>query len=202
MSAEKDEQVAAALAGPDLGGSRRMGMVLFLASLAMLFGASIAAFAYLRLTSAALVGTDPVELPLELYGSTAGLLGAGLAMHRAWQSARRGDFLQLRQWLVWTWLSSALFMAIQTPAMLELLQRHRGLEGTGIGNVYGITFALIVVHALHVVGGMVPLSNLAWKAQRRRLDSEHLLSVRACAAYWHFLEAVWVLLLVAFYLCG
>jgi len=103
---------------------------------------------------------------------------------------------------VWTWLSSALFMAIQTPAMLELLQRHQGLEGTGIGNVYGITFALIVVHALHVVGGMVPLSNLAWKAQRRRLDSEHLLSVRACAAYWHFLKAVWVLLLVAFYLCG
>ena len=58
MSAEKDEQVAAALGGPDLGGSRRMGMVLFLASLAMLFGASIAAFAYLRLTSAALVGSD------------------------------------------------------------------------------------------------------------------------------------------------
>ena len=202
MSAEKDEQVAAALAGPDPGGSRRMGMVLFLASLAMLFGASIVAFAYLRLTSSALAGTDPVELPLEIYGSTAALVGAGLAMHWSSQSARRGNFPQLRRWLGWTWLLSALFVAIQTPAMLELLERHRGLEGTGIGNIYGITFALLVVHALHVVGGMVPLSNLGWKAQRGRRDSEHLLSVRACAAYWHFLEAVWVLLLVAFYLFG
>ena len=200
MSTEKNEQVAAALVGPDPGGSRRMGMVLFLVSLGILFGASIAAFAYLRLTSAALVGTDPVELPLGIYGSTAVLLGAGLAMYRSQQSARRGDFPRLREWLAWTWLSSMLFMAIQTPAMMELLQRHQGLEGTGISNVYGITFALIVVHALHVIAGMIPLSNLAWKARRRRLDSEHLISVRACAVYWHFLEAVWVFLLVAFFL--
>ena len=60
----------------------------------------------------------------------------------------------------------------------------------------------MVVHALHVVGGMVPLSMLAWKARMDRLDSEHLLSVRACAAYWHFLEAVWIALLAAFLVWG
>ena len=76
------------------------------------------------------------------------------------------------------------------------------LELSEQAGLYGITFALILVHALHVVGGMVPLSILAWKARYNRLDSEHLLTVRACAAYWHFLEAVWVALLASFFFLG
>ena len=187
---------------PDPGGSRRLGMALFLVSLAMLFGASVVAFAYLRLTSPALQGLAPVELPLGLFASTAALMGAGWAVHKSWQSARRGHFPHLRRWLGRTWILSALFIAIQIPAMWQLLEWHQRLDASGQAGLYGITFALIMVHALHVVGGMVPLSILAWKARRDLLDSEHLLTVRACAAYWHFLEAVWVALLLAFYFFG
>lgn len=187
---------------PDLGGSRRMGMAFFLVSLTMLFGSSLVAVAYLRLTSPALQGLDPIELPLGLFVSTAALMGAGLTMHKSWQSARRGHFPRLRQWLGWTWGLSALFIAVQTPAMWQLLAQHQLLEETGSVGLYGITFALIMVHALHVVGGMIPLTILAWKARQHRLDSEHLLTVRACVAYWHFLEAVWVALLIALFFLG
>ena len=183
---------------PDLRGRRQLGLTLFLASLAMLFGASIAAFAYLRLTSPALQGSERMELPLVLGVSTVVLLGAGLAMYKATQNAKRGHFPLLQRWLARAWVTSALFIAVQVPALMQLLDRHRAPEAS----TYGIAFALVVVHALHVVGGMVPLSALAWKARMNRLDSEHLLSVRACAAYWHFLEAVWIALLAAFFLWG
>ena len=183
---------------PDLRGRRQLGLALFLVSLAVLFGASIAAFAYLRLTSPALQGSERIELPLVLGVSTAVLLVAGLAMYKATQHAKRGHFPLLRRWLAWAWVTSALFIAVQVPALVQLLDRHQAL---GV-SVYGIAFALVVVHALHVVGGMVPLSMLAWKAHKNRLDSEHLLSVRACAAYWHFLEAVWIALLAAFFVWG
>ena len=76
-------------------------------------------------------------------------------------------------------------IAAQVPALVQLLDRHRVLEA----GAYGIAFALVVVHALHVVGGMVPLSVLGWKARANRLDSEYLFSVRACVAYWHFLRS-------------
>ena len=183
---------------PDLRGRRQLGLTLFLSSLAVLFGASIAAFAYLRLTSPALQGSERIELPLALGVSTVVLLGAGLAMYKATHNARRGHFPLLRRWLVRAWVTSALFIAAQVPALMQLLDRHRALEASA----YGIAFALVVVHALHVVGGMVPLSVLAWKARANRLDSEHLFSVRACAAYWHFLEAVWIALLAAFFVWG
>ena len=61
MSMDEREGIAAGWVGPDLGGRRRMGMVLFLVSLTMLFGASIVALAYLRMTSSALLGGDPIE---------------------------------------------------------------------------------------------------------------------------------------------
>ena len=183
---------------PDLRGRRRLGLALFLSSLAMLFGASIAAFAYLRLTSPVLRGSERIELPLVLGVSTVVLLGAGLAMYKATQNARRGHFPLLRRWLARAWVTSALFIAVQVPALMQLLDRHRVLEASA----YGIAFALVVVHALHVVGGMVPLSVLAWKARVNRLDSEHLFTVRACAAYWHFLEAVWIALLAALFVWG
>ena len=199
---DEREVVVAGWSAPDPGGSRRIGMVLFLASLAILFGASIVAFVYLRLTSSALQGINALEIPLGLWGSTILLLGAGVSVHKAGQNARHGDFPQLRRWLGRTWILSLLFVAVQTPSMLELLAWHRALGVSGIAGVYGITFALVMVHALHVVGGMVPISVLAWKAYKDRLDSEHLLSVRACTAYWHFLEAVWILLLATFFFFG
>ena len=89
---------------PDLRGRRQLGLTLFLASLAVLFGASIAAFAYLRLTSPALQGSERMELPLVLGVSTVVLLGAGLAMYKATQNARRGHFPLLRRWLAWAWV--------------------------------------------------------------------------------------------------
>ena len=78
MSVDEREGIAASWIAPDPGGSRRMGMGLFLVSLAMLFGASVAAFAFLRLTSPALQGSEPVELPLALFASTAALLVLGM----------------------------------------------------------------------------------------------------------------------------
>lgn len=199
---DKPDTTPMAWNAPDPGGSRRLGMTLFLVSLAMLFGSSVVAFGYLRFTSPALQGLTPVELPFGLFVSTAALLGAGWMVHRSWQSARRGTFPQLRRWLGWTWSMSALFVAIQIPAMWQLLEYHQILNVSEEASLYGITFALILVHALHVLGGMVPLSILAWKARRNRLDSEHLPTVRACAVYWHFLEIVWVALLASFFFLG
>ena len=125
---------------PDLRGRRQLGLTLFLLSLAMLFGASIAAFAYLRLTSPALQGNERLELPLVLVVATAVLLGAGLAMYQATQNAKRGHFPLLRRWLSWTWGLSALFIAVQVPGLIQLLDRHRVLEES----TYGIAFALVV----------------------------------------------------------
>ena len=58
----------------------------------MLFGASIAAFAYPAADQPGSTGSERIELPLALGVSTVVLLGAGVAMYMATQNAKRGHF--------------------------------------------------------------------------------------------------------------
>ena len=176
----------------------RLGLLLFLLSLAVLFLASIVAY---LIIFAAHRGTAPPQvLPSGLWISTLVLLSGGLVLHRAKQAAVLGLFPLAGRRLQWAFASSALFLAIQFPSLNQLLQAHRSvLEQSSFG-AYGLAFGLVILHAAHVFGGMVPLGLLAWKARRGTLASPNLTLVRSTAIYWHFLEGVWLALFALFLL--
>ncbi len=174
--------------------NRRLGMKLFLVSLTVLFVVSIVAYLIIFFNRPQDEQIGRIGLPAGLWASTVALLGAGLTMYAADHSARRGQMEDLRKWLLRSYGLTAIFLAVQTPCMIELLDVHRvALDSQFISN-NGLIFALIIVHALHVIGAMGPLSVLAYRAVRQRLGWEHAPAVHSCAAYWHFLEGVWVAL--------
>ena len=174
--------------------NRRMGMKLFLASLTVLFVVSIVAYLIIFFSRPEDAQIDNIGLPRGLWASTVALLGAGLTMYAADYSARRGQMQDLRKWLLRCYGLTVVFLAIQTPCMIELLAVHNvALDRQFISN-NGLIFALIIVHALHVIGGMAPLSVLAYRILRHRLRWEQVPAVHSCAIYWHFLEGVWVVL--------
>ncbi len=176
----------------------RLGMMLFLASLTVLFAAGVVAYLFIRLRSPTAPPPGQIQLPLGLWISTAVLLGAGLTVHAAQRSARQGRMHTAQRWLGWTCGLSVAFIIIQTPSMMKLLATHRWALAQHHTGIYGLTFALIIIHALHVLGGLVPLGFLTYKALYNRLGHQHQPLVRACAIYWHFLEVVWVLLFGVF----
>ena len=51
-------------------------------------------------------------------------------------------------------------------------------------NLYGFTFFLVIVHALHV-GGVAGLALLLLGIRRQAYDHERHFPVRFCALYWH-----------------
>ena len=55
-------------------------------------------------------------------------------------------------------------------------------------------FTLTGVHALHVLGGFVPLGIVLHRAKRREYSSSRHEGVRFCVQYWHFLAVVWLVL--------
>jgi heme/copper-type cytochrome/quinol oxidase subunit 3 len=61
-------------------------------------------------------------------------------------------------------------------------------------HLYGLIFFLILVHALHVVGGLVGLSVTTAHALQGRYDHERYGGVKHAAMYWHFLDAVWLVM--------
>lgn len=97
---------------------------------------------------------------------------------------------------------SIAFVITLAVAMLELLGHHQLAKQTANIGIYGLTLVLMLIHAVHILGGLIPLNMLAvrvWRNHRMTSRDQH--NVRSCAMYWHFLEVVW-LSMFAFLLLG
>ena len=62
-------------------------------------------------------------------------------------------------------------------------------------------YVLTGMHAVHVIGGLVPLVVITRRAFAGRDDPQHA-GVIYTAMYWHFLDAVWLVLFVTMLICA
>ena len=185
-----------------------IGLWLFLAALTMLFAASLVGYLLIRHSGNRAV-SGPIQLPNLLYFSTAMVIGVSITIGLAVSSLHRERQQSFRVWIILSLLLGIAFIAIQTPAMIELIQRHEVLiqqlrrmgAATGAGTaLYGLIFVLVLLHALHVVGGIIVLVRVSVQGVRGRYDHEHFLPVKHAAMYWHFLDVVWIVMFSTFLL--
>lgn len=188
-------------------GAGKVGMALFLTALAVLFAASMAAYVLIRIlslrdavdpfTGEVIPSTAPgfgqIKPPITLWLSTLIIMVTSVTMHTAVDAVRRERQARLRTALLATLLLSGFFLLVQTPAMIELLGNRYDAEG-GFTAIYGLMFTLVVLHALHVVGGLIPLVVVTVGAHRGRYDHEVHGPVTYLAMYWHFLDLVWIVM--------
>lgn len=180
-----------------------VGLWVFLVALAMLFGASMLGYVYIRLVGPrALAHTAaPVHVPSLLWVSTAIVLAVSYSLHRALAAVRRERHAPFRTWLRASLALAVGFIAVQTPAMIMLLREHAALSAQGV-HIYGLIFFLVLLHALHVVGGVVALVRVIVLESRGIFDHEHFLPIRHAAMYWHFLDVVWLVMFTTFLVVG
>jgi cytochrome c oxidase subunit 3 len=178
-----------------------IAMWLFLAALAILFFASMLGYAVFRVSGKLSPPLGTLQFPALLWLSTALVLAASVSIHQALRSVRREQQEPLRRWVGITLILASLFVLVQTPALLSLLGTHSARGETG-HTLYGMVFFLILLHALHVVGGVVALLVVSVRAARHLYDHESHLGVRFAAMYWHFLDGVWLVMFGTMFLFG
>jgi cytochrome c oxidase subunit 3 len=176
-------------------------MWLFLIALFMLFGAVMVAYLFIRLAGAKSPPLHVIHLPSLLWLSTALVIGVSIALARAVKYLRMEKQDSFRDWFRVSLLMAVGFIIVQAPAMLMLLRAHYQLRSQGMF-LYGLVFFLILIHALHVVGGIVAMVWVGIKAERGVYDHEHYLPVNHVAMYWHFLDFVWLSMFVTFLSTG
>jgi heme/copper-type cytochrome/quinol oxidase subunit 3 len=185
-------------------------MRLFILSLAMLFFSSMLAYVGIRtgfFGRANLPRLGTVELPWTLLISTALVMLGSFTIHRAIVAVRREWQTAFRGWLVATLAMAIAFVIVQAPALGSLMLQHgeqmraAGAEGQPMA-LYGAIFFLIVLHALHVVGGIVSLAWVTYRAGQHRYDHEHYMPVAHVALYWHFLDVVWLFMYGILFILG
>jgi heme/copper-type cytochrome/quinol oxidase subunit 3 len=171
-------------------------MVLFLASWAMLFAALFFAYAALRARS-------PVwppsgwRLPLGLPAlNTAILLASSATLAWGLREARAGRLARLAPWIGATLLLGTAFLGLQIVVWRSVWQSGLHVDTSLYGSVF---YALTVFHALHVVAGLGVLGWLLAGARRGAFAAARTAPIRLGAMFWHFVDAVWLILFFAVY---
>jgi cytochrome c oxidase subunit 3 len=94
-------------------------------------------------------------------------------------------------------ITAVVFMGLQFDAMREMLAGPALDGGTGKG-VAGMVVVLALLHAAHVAGGVIALTVVSIRSWLGRYDHERHWPVDFAAQYWHFLDVVWLCMLLAF----
>jgi cytochrome c oxidase subunit III len=176
--------------------ARQMGVWIFFGCLTVLFAGTIIAYLVTRMQTPVWRTAQMPSLPIGLWGSTALLVGVSVAMHAALKSARTNRFDALAWQL---WLALLFAGAFLVGQALNWTQMNP--TAASVKSLYIFTFYMLTgLHALHVLGGFVPLGIVIARAHRREYSSSRHEGVTFCKQYWDFLFVVWLVLLLTMYL--
>ena len=181
---------------PSAPGTGVLGMSIFLGSLTVLFVASIVGYLMVRLKAQAWPPPGMPRLPNGLVIATVILLACSVTVHLALASVRRGRTKAMTHWLQASFLLGLGFLVVQMWNWWGLV----ALNLTAGSNLYAFTFYMLTgLHALHVIGGLIQLGVVNVKAVRGRYGSGYHPGVQYAVMYWHFLDAVWLVLFLVMF---
>jgi cytochrome c oxidase subunit III len=180
---------------PDRGKVAMAGLIVAESAIFTIF-----VVAYLFYVGKSLSGPTPREVLETPIFYTICLLSSSLTIHIAAKSLARdrvGVFLGL--WLL-TIVLGGLFLYGTAQEWHRLIYQH-GL--TASTNLFGTTYySLVGLHAFHVTAGLVMLLIVAIVASAGRLRMQESRRVEVLAMYWHFIDAVWVVVFTIVYVLG
>jgi len=156
--------------------------------------------AYLFYLGKSLTGPTPREVLEPPIFFTICLLSSSLTIHLATRSLdnnRKGLFLGL--WLL-TIALGGLFLYGTAQEWHRLIYEHGLTVST---NLFGTTYySLVGLHAFHVTAGLLMLLMVAIFTLAGRVSVEQSRHVEVLSMYWHFVDAVWVVVFTVVYLIG
>jgi cytochrome c oxidase subunit 3 len=170
-----------------------LGMILFITSEIMFFGGLFGAYLSLR-AGAASWPPEGAEversIPIVL---TVVLMTSSITAHRASTAVRRGDRAGILRGVGLTMALGVLFLGGQA------FEYSRLGFAVGDGAFAASFYATTGFHGLHVLIGIVVLGLGGLQVSRRGAVPRALGQVEAAAYYWHFVDAIWILVFTIIY---
>lgn len=177
-------------------GAGTLGTWMFVAGLAV-------GFTWLLIGYAVTRSHSPVRglaVPVWFWFSTFALLVSSVCLHWSYLSAKMGRATVAGRALVLSTALGWVFVLLQTPGLVELIQLHRRAGeattpgGGGGAAPYMLILVLVALHGLHTLAGLGRMTILNKRAHHDTATDNGAAHLKQMCLFWHFLAIVWVVM--------
>jgi cytochrome c oxidase subunit 3 len=172
------------------------GLYVLLAASTMLFAAFTSAMVVRRGLSDDWVSTPK---PPVLLFNTGILLASSVALEIARRALKSGGRARFNGWWTAGTVLGVLFLGGQVLAWNQLNSAKVFIFTNPSSSFF---YVLTVAHAFHLLGGASALAYVDVQALRLRLGPAKRTAIDVSAIFWHFLDGLWLYLMVLFYVWG
>jgi cytochrome c oxidase subunit III len=173
-----------------------LGMLLFIISEIMVFGAFFTAYFFIRVVAGdEWFPIDGNELPVAVAGvNTCILVSSSFTMHWAQTSIKNDNRLGLKAGILTTFLLGATFLFIQINEYV-----HIGFAPHDFAQA-SVFYGLTGLHGAHVFVGLTLLLMVTIRSWRGHFSPEEHRGVEVPGIYWHFVDVMWIVVYTTVYI--
>lgn len=136
------------------------------------------------------------KLPVEFYISTAVIIISSATLMLAFRSFKQRQMKLHRSMVTLTFLLGIAFTVLQYIGFKELFNNYDMKWANNVAFQYLIV--IVLVHALHIIGGVVALLILFLQTYSRKVKTYSTTALEIISTYWHFVGILWLYLFIFF----
>ena len=171
-----------------------LGMLLFIISEIMIFGAFFTAYFFIRVVSHDPWPGPGFDLPKNIAAfNTCILVSSSFTIHFAQESLKKDNRLGLKVGMVCTFLLGLTFLFIQINEYV-----HIGFAPHDFAQA-SVFFGLTGLHGAHVAVGLTLLLMVVVRSWRGHYSVEEHRGVEVPGIYWHFVDVMWIVVFLSVY---
>jgi cytochrome c oxidase subunit III len=172
-----------------------LGMLLFIISEVMVFGAFFTAYFFIRIVQGDQWPASGTELPKLVAGvNTAILLSSSLTMHWAQTSIKNGNRRGLQAGMLTTFFLGLTFLFIQINEYA-----HIGFAPSDSAQA-SVFYGLTGLHGAHVFIGLTLLAMVTVRSFKGHFSPHEHRGVEVPGIYWHFVDVMWIVVYTTIYI--
>lgn len=139
------------------------------------------------------------ELPSAFLISTLVIIFSSLTYILAQKALRSGRMKECTSWLLTTLILGISFICIQFFGFSQLIEQGYYFTGPSSNITMSYIFLIAAVHIAHVIAGLVSLLVVLYNQLRAKYSAADMLGMELGATFWHFLDLLWVYLVLFFF---
>jgi cytochrome c oxidase subunit 3 len=172
-----------------------LGMMLFIISEIMVFGAFFTAYFFIRVAEGNTWPAAGTKLPVQVAGvNTAILISSSFTLHWAQVSIRKGNRFGLKAGMASTFLLGCTFLFVQINEYANI-----GFAPQDAAQ-QSVFYALTGLHGAHVFIGLLLLLFVTIRSFRGHFSPESHQGLEVPGVYWHFVDIMWIIVYSSVYI--